>query len=32
MAEHRDLWVMLFRIEHDLDALELAELRFATPS
>ena len=32
IAENRDLWVMLFRIDHDLDALDLDELRFANPS
>lgn len=29
IADHRDVWVMLFRVDHDLDALELDDPRFA---
>jgi hypothetical protein len=29
IVDHRDLWVMLFRVDHDLDALKLDDPRFA---
>ena len=31
IEQHRDLWVMLFRVDHDLDALELDGPRSANP-